>query len=314
MKESEQELSAKLNGLTRDMKAMSSGANKICKVVDKATGQTLVFKAVADEEMVLREVMGSALFNALGGKAPTARRVRKVTYPEFDTDGNFIKYAESDGIVYHFAEGTEVGKLTEPEILAMKDELAPLRAFRLWLCDTDGHMRNFMMSPNGHPFPIDFGYAHMRRELSHPQCNNCSHAGNQKEFMEDALNFKTMLEKAGYPGDTSLYGWVERVDGMLSYDDMEKMVDKIKSVCEKKSELRAMLEKAFAPDAAPPGLIDEAVETLVARGEVLEEVLKKKFKKYKQTPAAKRPLPQPIAGIFHLRFRPLEFFTLPAAA
>lgn len=302
IRETDQQLADKLNGLTSEMRPFAGGMNPIYQVRDPS-GKVFIFKRIDGEEEIYSEVVSTTLFNYLGGKAPTARHVRKINVPVYDKKtGQFLRTEEADGIVYNFVEGKEVGELTEPEILAIKKDLASLRAFRLWLCDTDGHMRNFKFTPSGEPIPIDFGFAHLRNKLDLPQLSGAVSPANQKQLMIEAMQFSKHMRQArnaslvnATTGQQALYSWIDRVDGMLSYDDMAPLVEKIEALCKDKAKLEQVIKSAFGTGPPPAGFVNEAAGVLIERGEALESVLLRRFKQYKKpaTVPEPRPLPAP---------------------
>jgi len=309
MMETDEQLTDKFNGLIGKMENLPGGGgrNPIYQVRD-ASGELFIIKHVKSDEEIYSEVFSTALFNdlsgqapsALGGRAPTARMLKSVYLPAFDLNGNPIGLKAVNAIVYRFAEGVEVGTLTEPQILALKDQLAALRAFRLWLCDTDGHMRNFKLSSIGDVTPLDFGWAHLRKERYLPQIDHPEsvRGENQKQLMQDALKFNTLVQRAADrgliemdEGQRALYNWIDRIDGMLSYDDMAPMVDRIKALCANRAELEKAIRRGFGTGPAPDDFVKEAADVLVERGEVLDTVLKGRFKQYKKTAPASTPVP-----------------------
>jgi len=220
------------------------------------------------------------LFKAVGGKAPAVVRVRGVNVTYIDPKTGTRVTGARDGILVRYIEGTKsMGALTEPEIYAMKEDLAMMRVFRLWLADTDPHMGNFLVAANGEIFPIDFGFANLTRRLSFRQLPKDTF-NSQKEMLENALAFRNLVDKH-YPKDPSavLYRWIDRIDGMLNYDDMEKTVEGIKSLCTQNNGkgLRDILERNL-----PPEEVQEMLDVLVERAHLLEGVLKTRFTQFKR--------------------------------
>jgi hypothetical protein len=197
-----------------------------------------------------------------------------------------------NGVLMRFAEGKELNALCEPQILALKDEMARLRAFRLWLGDCDGHMGNYRFLADGHLAPIDFGYAQLSDVLALRQMGN-TNPKSQEELLTQALNFAGWLDTAAQKGarvtpvQMASYKWVDRIDATLNYDDMEKTVEAIQGLCSRNGgdDLKALLRQAHPPGAAPE-TIDEAFKVLTERAKVLDKVLQTRFQKFKRAGVA----------------------------
>jgi hypothetical protein len=193
-------------------------------------------------------------------------------------------FEEAEGFLVRAAEGVELLKFTEATLLALKEDYAKLRVFRLWLGDSDGHLGNFLLTAEGQLLPIDFDWASLKKDGFLGQFRRPN--ANQKEFLKDVLDVPTFIrEKAANNPSAPLYTWLGRIDGMLSYDEMGRTVAAIKELCGKDGggKLKDILRQAL-----PEGKVQEAFEALTERAGLLEEVLKERFPVFKKT-AALRP-------------------------
>jgi len=254
--------------------------------IQNAAGDKLefVFKALDDVDAVACEVFAPLAGNALGLSSASARRM-KMKVPRLK-DGKEVLVNgrqvidEVEGFLVRAAEGKEMMELTEATLLALKDDYAQQRVLRLWLGDTDGHLRNMLVTPEGRLMPIDFDFGSLKKDGFLRQAGVST--SSQKEFLENALNFPAAIRQHA-PGHASapLYTWLDRIDGMLSYDEMAGMVKKIKELCADRGgdKLKDMLRQSLPNEAA----VKEAFEALTERAGLLEEVLKKKFPAFNKT-------------------------------
>ncbi len=252
-----------------------------------------VFKALDDADKVACEVFGPLAANKLGLSSAQARRT-KMTVPRLK-DGKVLIVngkpilEEVEGFLVRAAEGKELMEMTEATILALKEDYAKQRVLRLWMGDTDGHLRNILITPEGRLLPIDFDFGSLKKDGKIRQA--VMDTSSQKEFLENVLNFPAGVRQVneqriklglGEHGSAPLYTWLDRLDGMLSYDEMAGTVKAIKDLCgERNGEaLKEMLRQAL-----PEEKVQEAFEALTERAGLLEEVLKTKFTQFKKTAA-----------------------------
>ena len=143
------ELTAFLNSESVFLSHRGGSLNPVFDVREGRRANYL-FKVISTEEEELSEIVAPHLFKAVGGKAPVAVRVRGVKVDYVNPKTKHRVTGARDGILLRYIEGTKsMGALTEPEIYAMKEDLAKMRVFRLWLADTDPHMGNFLVAANG---------------------------------------------------------------------------------------------------------------------------------------------------------------------
>ncbi|MBM3334166.1 hypothetical protein FJY63_05850, partial [Candidatus Sumerlaeota bacterium] len=206
-------------------------------------GEEYIFKVMQDTGRGMDECLAYDLWGGLNEVGPGAMYVKGLNAPEIVNNprvmerlGQLTPPKEVQGVLVRRFKGVELGSLTEAEVMALKKELADIRAFRVFIGDTDGHYRNVLVMGEGKPAPIDFDYAniitkadstgrarHYLRQLS----RRCDDA---EQLMTDCMQMRSLAESAGErPGP--LYAWVDRLDSMLSYDDMAPMVKKIKDLC-----------------------------------------------------------------------------------
>lgn len=306
--ETEEQLATLLNSGKVQLEYRPGSANPVFFVKD-AEGTKYVFKAIDDEDDAFAECLAPLLLDKLNNRSPAVRYVRKVNVTTTkekrspsgtvltDKDGKPITEATTErvnGILVRYAKGKELSELCEAHVLALKDEVARLRAFRLWFGDCDGHMGNFLFLDDAHLVPIDFGLAQLRSSLNFRQLDIRgvlkAKIGNQEELMMEMLKFSSWVGKAAEAGkritdkQMAACKWVDRIDAMLNYDDMEATVNAIKELCNRNegADLKALLRQAL-PEGAMPEMIDEAFQVLKERSDVLEKVLRTRFTKFKPT-------------------------------
>ena len=265
-------------------------ANAVYKIQEKAGGNTsFLFKVLDDADAIACEVFGPAAAHELGFTSAQARRV-KMKVPRINNKGELVLvngvrvFEEAEGFLVRAAEGVELLKFTEATLLALKEDYAKLRVFRLWLGDSDGHLGNFLLTAEGQLLPIDFDWASLKKDGFIGQFRRPN--ANQKEFLKDVLDVPNFIRKqaAGH-SSAPLYTWLGRIDGMLSYDEMGKTVAAIKELCGKDGggKLKDILRQAL-----PKEKVQEAFEALTERAGLLEEVLKERFPVFKKTAALHR--------------------------
>lgn len=250
-----------------------------------------VFKALDDADKVACEVFGPLAANKLGLSSAQARRT-KMKVPRLK-DGQVVLVGgkpiieEVEGFIVRAAEGKELMDMTEATILALKEDYAKQRVMRLWMGDTDGHLRNILLTPEGRLLPIDFDFGSLKKDGVIRQAG--LNTSSTKEFLENVQNFPAAVRQLNEQrigrgieelGSAPLYTWLDRLDGMLSYDEMAGTVKAIKELCAEDNgdTLKEMLKKALPADK-----VQEAFEALTERAKLLEEVLEKKFPKFKKT-------------------------------
>ncbi|MFA6543963.1 MAG: hypothetical protein WCS99_06035 [Limisphaerales bacterium] len=242
-----------------------------------------VFKALDNPDLVACEIFGPLAAHELGLSSAQARRM-KMSVPQFK-DGKPVfangrqVFDEVEGFLVRAAEGKELMEMTEATILALKKDYASQRVLRLWMGDTDGHLRNILLTPEGRLLPIDFDFGSLKKDgfLRQAGRNNAT----QKEFLEDALGFPSLIrDRMPDHASAPLYTWLDRLDGMLSYDEMAGTVGAIQELCAEDGgkTLKEMLRKAL-----PEEKVQEAFEALTERSGLLKEVLENKFPVFKKT-------------------------------
>ncbi len=267
------------------------GGNPVYLINDRNGKPQYVFKALTNvkEADLGSESFGSAvsiaLKDELGINAAACQRMQTPSslqnvLPRPLPDERYL----AEGLLTRYIEGQPVWNLTEPVLVAIKDDYAKLRALRLWLGDTDGHLGNLRLGKDGRISPIDFGLSHLNSDIKHhrqitPEAALGREPTNQKDFLAACLKMPEYVRtQFGHDPTAPKYFWIERLDDMLSYDDMQGTVAAIKKLSSENDgqRLKDLLQKTL-----PAGEVDEAFQVLRERANVLDTVLKERFPQYK---------------------------------
>jgi hypothetical protein len=228
-----------------------------------------VVKAVSDnfgvtaEEQIMHEILGARLVNLLEGKAPEPMYLQGVTI-----GGKTYEHV----LVTRFIESKDLGKLTEPEILALKPDLEKFRPTRLLLGDNDGKFNNYLLaSANGEVVTIDLSFANLGENMKIPLLHGSPIFADQKMLLEHVMNFPHIF-KGLNPGQT----WIARTDSFLCFKgNMEKMVGNAKALCQE-GKLGKIFEETLPQklkERLPADRKANFIKALTERAKVLEEVL-----------------------------------------
>lgn len=227
-------------------------------------------------EAAIAECVAPAVLNALKPISPASRRMEKLgvelQYTRKVKDAAGIEIdrlvtEEGSGVLMRFVQNDgELWKMKEPVLLALKKDYAFQRVFRAWIGDTDGHLRNFMRVGKGRTAAIDFDYAQCTKKMLLRQGGiDCA---TQEEMMLQAVfmpqMFHAVTKRQGLAAPARIYGWVDRLDDWITYDEMADAVQGIKELCARGNggELKNVLRKSGLKEAE----INEAVEVLLERG------------------------------------------------
>jgi hypothetical protein len=245
------------------------------------------------------------LQDALGFKAAACQRVR------LPADAALPPAARgAQGLLSRYITGQPLIELNEAVLVALKDDYAKQRVLRLWFGDTDGQLGNLRLGNDGRLAPIDFGFAHLNSNFEHhrqfhPETILRRKPQSQADLMRACLAFPERVPQL-YAGHSSvpLYAWLDRIDGMLNYDDMKGAVDAIKGLCNERGGQRL---KEILQETLPADQVDEAFQALMERATGLETVLKEKYPSFQKTSL----LPFPKSPRLAMRLQPRQ--GLPAA-
>ncbi len=309
--EVQKEIIARLANNQVTFEQFHGGANPIFAVKDVKTGKTLfIFKQLKDADKLAAEVLSGAIVRGLGIKTPGSRALKlphqiKVKRPNEIRPSDREVDEAIEGILYRVLEGKEVHTMTEAQLLALKSDLALQRPIRHWIGDTDGHLRNVQLGSDGHLWMLDFDCAMLRKGGFHLQVNPwlilnikvppgtpypaLTQDDMMRAFlaspkwMEDylkGLNKGTALSGTG----GELYGWIDQLDGAISYEEVAPIIGAIEDFAVKGGGKR--LRKALEQSGLPPDQVQEAFEVLVERANLLKKALEGKYKSAKNPEGA----------------------------
>lgn len=245
-------------------------------------GYKYIFKYVTDTEEIGRECLSPDLANFVGSKlknpdqlkSPSSGHVNCRRVLEYvDADGKRQKITVT-GVLSRYVAHREFYRVTEPELLAMRKEFAVMRVFRLWLGDTDGHLRNQLIGEDGGNYGIDFGFAEFgstpRLRQNRDKKGNMAIYDDQHQMLRNAVEFPFLVRVSH---KSNLYGWIDRMDDFVTYDDMKEAVEAIEKICaNERGKLGDLIEARYGAARR-----QEILDVLIERGELLHDVLRKKF-------------------------------------
>jgi len=272
------------------IKPMPGGTSPVYEFTDKR-GRRYVFKQLGDSEEMAAETAASRLAQALGIKAPTARRVRmgKVKAIVEENGKKVTKEIEAEGVLYRHIEGEKLSDLTEPVAAALKGDYAKQRVLRAWLADPDIHFGNHLLGGDAHLWALDFGRANLKRkQLVKILKQGDGYAEYGHLTPEKYIDFILGLPHLDSYRKLPQYGWMARMDDMIHYQDMVDTLKLVKKLVDGDGrELRAILEKSL-----PKSQVDEAFEVLRERAKHLEAAMLKRFSRpsVRLTKRAGRPV------------------------
>ena len=258
------------------MKPLPGGTSPVFEFTDKR-GRRYVFKQLGDSEEMAAETATSGLAQALGIKAPTARRVRmgKVKAVVEENGKKVTREIEAQGVLYRHIEGEKLSDLTEPVAAALKEDYAKQRVLRAWLADPDIHFGNHLLGGDAHLWALDFGKANLRRKQlvkiikDGDRYAEYKHLSTEK-YMDFIMNIPHL---DAYRKKLPQYAWMARMDDMIHYEDMVDTLKVVKKLVDGDGrELRAILKQSL-----PKSQVDEAFEVLRKRARHLEAAMLKRF-------------------------------------
>lgn len=259
-----------------DFKAGKGGLNAALDIT--VGGNTFRIKPTQHAKGVEAEVVGGAIADALGFDTPASTMLdaKGVTV---SARGDTI-HLDKVVVTRSIDELVPLRELEEPVLLSLRADYADQRVLRAFLADSDGHMGNIGLGPNGKLWVIDtdlanFGDTPLLRQAQLP-------LRNEAELVEAAVTFahgrlppspdvdpQVMDSFLSRIQDSSLYRWIHRADQMIKYEDMSAMVKRINKVMSSKSTILQKLRNRGI-DARRA---QEIMTILEKRKKVLEEVL-----------------------------------------
>lgn len=260
-----------------DFDAAASGLNPAISVT--VNGRTFRLKPKQPEAQAEVEAVGGVVARLLGLDTPSATLL----------DGSGVRI-QLDGqpvdlgrmvVTRQVDDFVPLRDLDEATLLALRGDYADQRVLRALLADSDGHLGNIGLGPNGKLWVIDTDLANLDAVPVLRQAR--AEFSSQAELVEAAVAFAhgRAPEGATVRADTAsflqqvaqhpLYRWIARADQMIGYRDMEKMVTRI-------HELLAVpdtLLQALQNNGVDPARAREIHDILRQRADALEAVLGK---------------------------------------
>ena len=279
-----------------EFESTTSGMNPAIEVTIGANKFRLKPAQAADKAEA--EVVGGALAELLGFDTPGAK-IMDAGGIEVIIPAKTRVNPQGDTII-NPAQKVVVGKvlvtrsidqfvplldMEEHVLLALRADYAEQRALRAFLADSDGHLNNIGIGPNGKFWVIDTDMANFGSDHSLKQLGSTPFR-SEGELVEAAVTFAhgvmpanlrtnaTMagadhLAKAIKPHP--LYRWINRIDQMVRYEDMAALVGRIKKLVSSES---TVVERLVA-GGVDRSRAQQIFQLLQQRAEILEEVLNK---------------------------------------
>ncbi|MCJ7682025.1 MAG: hypothetical protein MUP70_14960 [Candidatus Aminicenantes bacterium] len=296
---------------------ITGSANTVFRIVhENADGTTehYIFKAISKDDAAdaaVTETICATLAEAAGLRAPAVRRLDAAEIQRLKSRFPNIK----EGLVSRAVDGTDLTEVTEPIVTAMKAQYAQQRVFRAWIGDPDGHLRNQLLAGDGRLWQIDFELGNLTdrriKQLDVILPNERSFVAQAVDFPKGSagltpdLNFSREYRQAldRELGDHPLYQWMNRMDDMIHYNEMEETIEAIGKLVNDKGGIRL---KARLRDASlPESEVDTIYTILKERQEHLEDIFKERFNH--------RIQPDSVSGL-HFNMKPFGITSPPLHA
>jgi hypothetical protein len=284
---------------------------------------TAAVKAAGGRAPACRALNSTKKIACFAEKAEGNRRVTLVPNGEVEMAGTLTQYIP----------GADLYSLSEAQVLALRKELAVQRVLRLWLGDLDGHLGNIRIGDDGQAHLMDFGWANLTGELQNPMYANLKQRqelarklmekpellenldpdtvrhfkllaninlpvpAKELEAMEAVLMAADVICNAEVPKG-EIYGWVQRTDGTLNYDDMHDTSKAIWELCHGPDKGERLLA-ALRATGAPEERCQKAFDVLRLRADLLHKVLPKRFPTFNIRPIGTPERPYGLNERFH---------------
>jgi len=263
-----------------DFKGTVSGKNIAIEVT--VGGKKFRIKPKQIEAQAEAEAVGGAIADLLGFDTP-ASNILDAKGIVVNIKGKNPINLENILVTRNIEQFIPINELEESVLLALRSDYAEQRALRAFLADSDGHLGNIGLGPNGKLWVIDtdlanFGNDHTLRQL------NSTAFKNEAELMEAAVTYAHARMPKGSKGDIEysaaldrmiknhpLYRWIGRADQMIQYQDMAGLVDKIRNMVSSKTSLvEKLIKRGIKRERA-----EQIYKVLKQRSDILEDVLNK---------------------------------------
>lgn len=254
-----------------------SGRNAAIEV--NVGGKKFRIKPGQEANQAEAEVVGGAIADLLGFDTPGSAMLN-VRGLEMTLNGRSYTL-DKVVVIRSIDQFVPIQEMEEHVLMALRADYAEQRALRAFLADSDGHLGNMGIGPNGKFWVIDtdlanFGDAHKLRQLN-------LNLKNEKELLEAAVIFAHGKVPDG-PGMDSvrqfvtervgknpLYQWIARADQMVRYDDMSRLIERIKSLVSSENKIvKHLVKRGIRRERA-----QQIYLLLKKRSELLEDILKK---------------------------------------
>ncbi|MEM7069963.1 MAG: hypothetical protein AAF478_13875 [Pseudomonadota bacterium] len=262
-----------------DFVPTTSGLNPAIEI--NLDGRKFRLKPGLDINRSELDVIGGAVASSLGLDAPPSA-VIDGSGVRINLNGTSIDLGKVV-VSRHIDNFVPLYNLDEATLLALRLDYADQRTLRALLADSDAHLGNIGLGPNGKLWVIDNDLANLDTDPILLQAASEFH--NQAEVVEAAVTFahgglpQRKREFGLRPTDDvlkivktrALYQWIARADQMVSYKDLAPLVEKIKDITQSETELlNKLIGRGIDPERAR-----EVISILKTRAEVLEGVLSK---------------------------------------
>ncbi len=234
-------------------------------------------------EQAEAEVVGGALADLLGFDTPGAKLVDAGGI-EIQLSGETVSL-DKVIVTRSIDQFVPLQDMEEHVLLALRADYAEQRALRAFLADSDGHLGNIGLGPNGKFWVIDtdlanFGSDHSLRQLGSAPFRN------EGELIEAAVTFAhgelpanlhTAATDAGAAHLTRaikshpLYRWINRIDQLVQFQDMAGLVGRIKTLVS----AEAKVVERLVEDGVERARAQQIFQLLQQRSEVLQDILSK---------------------------------------
>jgi predicted unusual protein kinase regulating ubiquinone biosynthesis (AarF/ABC1/UbiB family) len=216
------------------------------------------------------ELLAAKLGPMIGVEVPAVARIT-VRGEQGAVDGIAIRWVD---------DHVKLQNATIAQMLHAKQQIAEVKAMRAFIADHDGHDGNLLLLRNGKVVSIDHGMAALLEEGFRNPTDSSEQA---RAIIRRAMERRAAVAGEQHPN-------IRLIDKYIRYEDMEGVVNKITQLSE--TQLRELVQAAYAGSGATPHEINLALENLRIRQQLLPEVMRQRYPPAKP-PAA--PPPEPSA-------------------